>query len=147
VHGFIVYAVMNGNWKVIDKLGLSYRTPKELNEIINKELPGRPQFKCQDLTIAGETLQFYFCDILQCIQALYGDPKFAHDLVFAPERHYANHQHTCCVYSEMHTGDWWWSEQVHSHPLMCLNAYTLCVIDIPQSLATRRHCHPTYRFV
>ena len=64
--------------KVIDKLGLSYRTPKELNDIIDTELPGCPQFKCEDLTIAGNTLQFYFRDIPQCIQSLYGDPEFVH---------------------------------------------------------------------
>ena len=114
MHGFIVYAVTNRNWKVTDRLGLSYRTPKELNNIIDNELPGRPQFKCQNLSIAGETLQFYFRDIIPCIRSLYGDPEYARDLVFAPERHYTDHQRNCRVYSEMHTGDWWWSVQVRS---------------------------------
>ncbi|KAH8978805.1 hypothetical protein EDB86DRAFT_3067224 [Lactarius hatsudake] len=107
----------------IDKLGLSYHTPNELNNIIDKELPERPQFKCEDLIIAGNTfqflglstslgyLQFYFRDILQCIRTLYGNPEFARDLVFAPERHYTDHERTCCVYSEIHTGDWWWAVQ------------------------------------
>ncbi|KAH9032385.1 hypothetical protein EDB83DRAFT_2525578 [Lactarius deliciosus] len=63
------------------------------------------------MTIAGNTLQFYFRDVLQCIRALYGDPEFAHDLVFAPERHYTDHARTCRVYSEMYTGDWWWAIQ------------------------------------
>ncbi|KAN0140483.1 hypothetical protein V8E53_001692 [Lactarius tabidus] len=53
----------------------------------------------QDLTIGEETLTFYFRDVMQCIRALYGDPEFACDLVFAPERCY------------MHTGDWWWAVQ------------------------------------
>ena len=95
--GFIVYAVTNRNLKVTDRLGLSYRTPNELNNIIDKELPGCPQFKCQDLVIAGETLQFYYRDIIPCIRTLYGDPEFARDLVFAPECHYTNHQRTCRV--------------------------------------------------
>lgn len=146
MHGFIVYAVTNGNCKVIDKLGLSYRTPKELNDIIDKELPGRPQFQCQDLTIAGDTLQFYFRDVIQCIRTLYGDPEFAHDLVFAPERHYTDHQRTCRVYSEMHTGDWWWSVQVCSH-LSDVSKCLQVMIDIPRSTTTRRHHHPTYCFV
>ncbi|KAI9428542.1 hypothetical protein H4582DRAFT_1830580 [Lactarius indigo] len=97
--------------EVVDKLGLSYHTPNELNYIIDTELPGRPQFKCEDMTIAGNTLQFYFRDVLQCIRTLYGDPEFACDLVFAPERHYTDHERTCRVYSEMHTGDWWWAVQ------------------------------------
>lgn len=49
---------------------------------------------------------------MQCIQALYGDPRFADHLVFAPERHYTNHERSCRIYNEMHTGDWWWSVQV-----------------------------------
>ncbi|KAH8986507.1 hypothetical protein EDB83DRAFT_2240317 [Lactarius deliciosus] len=95
----------------VDKLGLSYRTPNELNNIIDKELPERPQFKCEDLIIAGNTFQFYFRDVLQCIRTLYGNPEFARDLVFAPERHYTDHERTCRVYSEIHTGDWWWAVQ------------------------------------
>ncbi|KAH8997704.1 hypothetical protein EDB86DRAFT_2803420 [Lactarius hatsudake] len=96
---------------VVDKLDLSYRTPNELNKIIDTELPGRPRFMCKDMTIAGYTLEFYFRDILECIRTLYGDPEFARDLVFAPERHYTNHERKCRVYSEMHTGDWWWAVQ------------------------------------
>ncbi|KAH8990406.1 hypothetical protein EDB86DRAFT_3235371 [Lactarius hatsudake] len=96
---------------VVDKLDLSYRTPNELNKIIDTELPGHPQFMCKDMTIAGYTLEFYFRDILECIRTLYGDPEFARDLVFAPERHYTNHKQKCHVYSEMHTGDWWWAVQ------------------------------------
>jgi hypothetical protein len=34
------------------------------------------------------------------------------DLVFAPERHYTDPERTCCIYNEMHTGDWWWAVQV-----------------------------------
>ncbi|KAI9436290.1 hypothetical protein H4582DRAFT_2112156 [Lactarius indigo] len=97
--------------EVTDKLGLSYRTPKELNDIIDKELPGCPPFQCQDLTIAGDAYEFYFRDALQCIQSLYGNPEFAHDLTFAPERHYVDDGRVCHVYSEMHTGDWWWAVQ------------------------------------
>ncbi|KAI9440325.1 hypothetical protein H4582DRAFT_1796975, partial [Lactarius indigo] len=99
--------------EVTDKLGLSYRTPKELNDIIDKELPGCPPFQCQDLTIAGDAYEFYFRDALQCIRSLYGNPEFAHDLTFAPERHYVDDGRACRVYSEMHTGDWWWAVQAH----------------------------------
>ncbi|KAI9459935.1 hypothetical protein BJY52DRAFT_1204009 [Lactarius psammicola] len=97
--------------EVADKLELSFRTPNELNDIIDKELPGRPPFRCEDMDIGGITIQFYFRDILQCIRTLYGDPEFVRDLVFAPEHHYTDHERTCRVYSEMHTGDWWWAVQ------------------------------------
>ena len=63
--------------------------------------------------MGNEMLQFHFRDVLECIHAIYGDPEFAQDLIFAPERHYVDHQRTQRVYNEMHTGDWWWSIQVH----------------------------------
>ncbi|KAF8257672.1 hypothetical protein EI94DRAFT_1817166 [Lactarius quietus] len=99
------------SWKVVDRLELSYRTPKQLNEIINDKLPGCPPFQCHEIVMANETLQFYFRDILQSIRSLFGDPKFAHDMVYAPECHYANSEWSSHVYSEMHTGDWWWAVQ------------------------------------
>ncbi|KAH9030534.1 hypothetical protein EDB85DRAFT_2074297 [Lactarius pseudohatsudake] len=97
--------------ELVDKLGLSYRTSVELNKLIDKALPGRPSFQCEDLTIGGEDLQFHYREIVPCIRALFGNLEFAHELVFAPERHYTDAERTCRVYSEMHTGDWWWSVQ------------------------------------
>ncbi|KAF8258427.1 hypothetical protein EI94DRAFT_1912347 [Lactarius quietus] len=97
--------------EVVDRLGLSYRTPKELNEIIDHKLAGRPPFQCHELIVAGETLHFYFRDILQSVRCLFGDPEFVRDLVFTPERHYADNERSNCVYSEMHTGNWWWAVQ------------------------------------
>ena len=84
----------------------------KLNSIIN-DLPGHPPFKSQDFLIGNETLRFHFRDIVPCICAIFGDPEFARDLVFAPEQYYVVHEQTCQVYSEMYTGDWWWSKQVH----------------------------------
>ncbi|KAI9429265.1 hypothetical protein H4582DRAFT_1827220 [Lactarius indigo] len=96
--------------EVVERLGLSYSTSNELNSIIDK-LPGPPPFKSDVLEVGGEHLQFHHRDIILCIQALFGKPEFARDLVFAPERHYADAERICRVYSEMHTGDWWWSVQ------------------------------------
>ncbi|KAH9953931.1 hypothetical protein BC827DRAFT_1273072 [Russula dissimulans] len=96
---------------VVEALGLSYRTVDELNAIIDKTLPGYPSFKSLAIKIGGEELQFHYRDILPLIQALYGNPEFACDLIFAPERHYLDSEKTHRVYSEMHTGDWWWSVQ------------------------------------
>ncbi|KAH9164605.1 hypothetical protein EDB89DRAFT_2116238 [Lactarius sanguifluus] len=98
--------------ELVDKLGLSYKTSAELNNLIDKALPGRPSFQCEDLVIGGETLQFHYRDIVPCIRSLFGNPEFAHELVFAPERHYTDAERTCRVYSEMHMGDWWWSVQM-----------------------------------
>jgi Plavaka transposase len=104
--------------KVVDKLGLSFSSTNELNVIIDKVLPGRPPFECRDLVIGGENLQFYSRNTLLCIRSIYGDPEFAQDLVVAPERHYTNHEQTDRVWSEMHTGDWWWAVQVRKYILV-----------------------------
>ncbi|KAH9043546.1 hypothetical protein EDB83DRAFT_2227861 [Lactarius deliciosus] len=97
--------------ELVDKLGLSYRTSMELNSIIDKTLPGRPAFQCEDLDIGGERLQFHYREIIPSIQAIFGNPEFARELVFAPERHYTDAERTCRVYNEMYTADWWWSVQ------------------------------------
>ncbi|KAI9437037.1 hypothetical protein H4582DRAFT_2112014 [Lactarius indigo] len=85
--------------QLVDKLELSYHNTRVLNRI------------SRDLVITGETLQLYYRDIIQCLWALYGDPKFAADMIFAPECHHTKHNWTCRVYSDMHTGDWWWAVQ------------------------------------
>ena len=100
-------------FKLVESLGLSYRTVKGLNSMIDN-LPGRPSFKCEHIKIGNGTMPFYFRDILPCIRAIYGDPEFAQDLVFAPERHYADRERTQRVYSDMYTGNWWWSVQVRN---------------------------------
>ena len=99
-------------YKLVGKLGLSYRNINELNKIIDKVLPGRPTFKCKELIIDGQRHELYYREIIPCIRSLYGDPRLVHDLVFAPERHYTDETRTCRVFNEMHTGNWWWSVQV-----------------------------------
>ncbi len=62
--------------------------------------------------MTNEVYDVYFCDVIQCIQALYGNPEFAPFLVFKPEKHYQkgsnrrNH-----LYHDMHTETWWWATQ------------------------------------
>ena len=96
-------------------LGLSFKTTKELNTIIDEDLSsGRPRFTRREIIVAGEAFEVFYRDVIQCIRALYGDPEFAGILVFAPERHYADPDHTIRVYFDMHTGCWWWDTQVCS---------------------------------
>ena|SRR6266567_314903 len=91
--------------KVIDALGLSFHTVKELNEKIDIHLSGCPRFQCKTLTVDGEPLKFYSRDVIESIQCLYGDPQFAQHLAFAPKQHYTSHKCTTYVYNEMYTGD------------------------------------------
>ena len=100
--------------KVTNKLGLSFGSTKELNDIVDKALPGRPPFETHEVVVEGETLELHSRNILECIRSIYGDPEFTQDLAIAPECHYADQERTDRVFSEMYTGDWWWAVQVRN---------------------------------
>jgi hypothetical protein len=93
-------------------LELSYHSVKQLNDLIDHELPERPTFQHKELVIGQECLEFYYRDALECIQLLFSDPQYTQDLVFAPERHYTSHKRKSRLYHEMYTCDWWWTIQV-----------------------------------
>ena len=94
-------------------LGLSYKNVRELNKLIDNGLPRRPRFHRHDLQIGSETATMYSRDVLECIQALYGNPEFAAHLVFKPERHYRRSGgERGRIYHDLHTGNWWWEIQV-----------------------------------
>ena len=54
-------------WKVVEKLGLSYSTSQELNNIIDKALPGPPSFQCINLSVGSKDLEFHYREILPSI--------------------------------------------------------------------------------
>ncbi|KAF8958080.1 hypothetical protein BDZ97DRAFT_1906593 [Flammula alnicola] len=87
---------------VRDALGLSYKNSLELNKKIDDHLPGRPKFHRHEVVVQGEAMELYSRDVMECIQALWGDPDFAGELIFQPERHYAD---------DDETGKWWWKTQ------------------------------------
>ncbi|KAF8881923.1 hypothetical protein BD779DRAFT_1675255 [Infundibulicybe gibba] len=85
-----------------DALGLSYKNSRELNKIIDTELP---------VKIVGDVFDVYYRNPLECVRALFGDPEFAGDLLFKPERHYTSSDKADQLYHEMNTGKWWWDTQ------------------------------------
>ena len=94
-------------------LRLSFKNSRELDIIIDGRLSsGRPQFVRREIKVAGEIFEVFYRDVIQCVRALFGDPEFAGILVFTPERHYTDADHTTRVYFDMHTGRWWWETQV-----------------------------------
>ena len=98
--------------QLANTLGLSFSSTDELNNIINKKLPnGLPKFVQDEVTLAGQTYEFYHRDI-QCIHVLYGNPEIAEFLAHAPEKHFTGQDQKTHVYSEMHSGKWWWTCQV-----------------------------------
>ena len=97
---------------MLNVLGILYNTINELNKFIDHKLPGRLSFQHKELMIGQEHLGFYCRDVLECIRSLFGDPQYAHDLMFAPERHYMSHERISRLYHEMYSCDWWWMIQV-----------------------------------
>ncbi|KAF7312828.1 hypothetical protein MKEN_00966300 [Mycena kentingensis (nom. inval.)] len=108
-----------------EKLGLSYRTSRELNQIIDDILPsGRPSFERHEIKIGGQVEDFFCRPLIPCVRALFGDPEYAADLIFAPERHYTDADATNRIYCDVHTGKWWWATQVRAQPTYAGNLLT-----------------------
>ena len=85
--------------------------------IIDNQLPGHPRFKRHEVVVAGEAFELYARDIVECLKALWGDPEFSAYLVFQPERHYADTDHTIRMYHDMQMGKWWWATQVSTNSI------------------------------
>ena len=65
-----------------------------------------------EITVVGEKFDIYHRDILESIKSLIGDPEFVDALKLVPERHYSDKDRLNHVYSDIHTGKWWWKIQV-----------------------------------
>ena len=109
-----------------------------------------PCFQSHDLKMGSEMVTMYSCDILQSIQALYGNPDFAAELIHKPERHYQQSgNRKWRVFHDMHTGSWWWEIQVSILQCVCCDAnwstrqhlrlISLALRSFPSSLAQIAH--------
>ena len=109
---------------------------KELNAILDENMPPRPRWNHEELDIEGEKVEYHYRDVLECINVLYSDPQFARYLVFRPERHFADAAQTTQLFHEMHTSNWWWTIQVWE---VVLNHYTMlkCLLDCIGERKTR----------
>ncbi|KAG8992804.1 hypothetical protein FRB90_000895 [Tulasnella sp. 427] len=98
---------------VVEALGLSWRNARELNQIIDHELPNLASWNRMSFTLEGtdHEVECFYQDPLECVQALYGNPAWASDLHIAPERHYTDDSKTNRIYDELNTGNWWWKTQ------------------------------------
>ncbi|THU83771.1 hypothetical protein K435DRAFT_688905 [Dendrothele bispora CBS 962.96] len=96
---------------VAEKLGLSFSSSGELNNIIDSMPAPRPSFSREEVVVQGHTFDLFKRDIMECIRALYGNPDHSQYLCFSPERHYADADHVSRIYHDMYTGKWWWSTQ------------------------------------
>ncbi|KAI0038969.1 hypothetical protein FA95DRAFT_1504825 [Auriscalpium vulgare] len=106
--------------EVRERLNLSFNSSKALNAIIDSSMPSIPAFKCDEITVDGETYELFYRDIMQCVRHLYSNPEFLQTMAFTPECHYADDaaepadgaaRPRTRVYGQMHTGKWWWHIQ------------------------------------
>jgi len=109
-----------------------YNSTKNLNKKIDTLLR-HSKFTCQEIEVDGELYELYSRDIVECIQALWGDPDFVLYLVFKPERHYADEDKTIRMVHDMHTGKWWWDTQVS-----CLLDVLSLLSSIPRKMSRRK---------
>ncbi|KAM5534937.1 hypothetical protein V8D89_011397 [Ganoderma adspersum] len=75
---------------VTEALGLSFTSVKQLNAIVDEKIP----LKCPVFVRHQVSAQ-----------------EHARYLVFIPECHYADEDHTIHLYHDLHTGKWWWQMQ------------------------------------
>ncbi|KAJ7055343.1 hypothetical protein C8F01DRAFT_1111491 [Mycena amicta] len=131
-----------------DALNLTYRTSRELNQVIDDNLPsGRPVFERHEIVMGGESFDVFSRPILPCLRALFGDPDFTEDLVFAPERHYADADKTDRMYYDMHTGKWWWATQKALEETKAGATIVPVIISTDKTQTTmfrNKSCYPMY---
>lgn len=98
----------------MEKLGLSWGNARQLNQIIDHDLPDVASWSQMEFLLEGtdHKVECYYRDPLECIKALYGNPSWAKELHVAPERHYTDKTKKKRIYNEMFTGNWWWRKQV-----------------------------------
>ncbi|KAG2096645.1 hypothetical protein BD769DRAFT_1631430 [Suillus cothurnatus] len=73
----------------VEGISLSYQNARELNQIIDGQLPcRRPRFKHEEIVVADEAFDVYSRNVMECVKALYSDPEFSQHLNYAPEHHY-----------------------------------------------------------
>ena len=61
-----------------------------------------------------ERHQIEYRNPVEAIKSLWTDPLLADQLVYRPEKMYADESRNSRLYNEMWTGSWWWSIQVPS---------------------------------
>lgn len=106
------FLIVNDVQQVVERLGLTFRTARDLNHMIDELPTHHPEFHYEEVTVAGEAYPFFYRNIIECMKALYSDPDLADVMFFAPERHFKDAEGQERVYHEMNTGKWWWQMQV-----------------------------------
>ncbi|KAF8160595.1 hypothetical protein BJ912DRAFT_915513 [Pholiota molesta] len=111
---------------IANKAKPSFQNKKQLLDAIDG-LPTGVPWKCHDIEVTGdqpdfdrdpsgqtcrkEHLELWYRDPVECVAELIGNPAFAKDMKFAPERFYEDREGRNQILNEMSTGSWWWDLQ------------------------------------
>ncbi|KAG1882447.1 hypothetical protein F4604DRAFT_1921634 [Suillus subluteus] len=99
--------------ELVKSLPLSFRTAKDLHGHAEL-LPAVPKWQYHVISMTHPTkkpLHLYWCDLLDCIKALFNHPHFAKELNLIPTCVYDTVDCTMWMYSKWMTGDAAWSMQ------------------------------------
>ncbi|KAI5117089.1 hypothetical protein M0805_000569 [Coniferiporia weirii] len=97
----------------VDRLGLSFHNMDNLHKKIDG-LPGMAPWHETTISLADEPDESHliqYCDPIDAIKSLWGNPTYAKHLVYAPMKMWSNLDRDSRLYNEMWTGKWWWTVQ------------------------------------
>ncbi|KIO19238.1 hypothetical protein M407DRAFT_51818, partial [Tulasnella calospora MUT 4182] len=138
---------------VVEALGLSWRNARQLNQIIDHELPNVASWLRLEFKVEGtdRPIECFYRDPMECIESLYANPTWAEVLHVAPERQYTDAAKSTRVYNEMNTGNWWWRQQVSLTPIIKLKPGATVVPVIASTdktslkvLSSGKEAYPAY---
>jgi hypothetical protein len=92
-----------------------FTTAHALRSLI-ESLPDPLRWYYEEITIEGYKLKrpiyFYWCDTLEVIEYIFGNPHFMPYMQYDPHRDWTDESRTEHVYSEYMMGDFAWQSQV-----------------------------------
>lgn len=71
---------------------------------------------------------------LELVRELYGTPAYAEGMAYRPERHWTDNRKKDRVYNEVHTGNWWWRQQVSRDTVFPSSSYIANAFFTKESL-------------
>ncbi|KAI6016277.1 hypothetical protein BKA83DRAFT_4465384 [Pisolithus microcarpus] len=106
---------------IVQQNGVSFDNAQSLLKYMDKLCTG-PAWTCEMIDVEGdvvtedgmmkhEQLELWWCDPVECVWELIGNPAFRDLMSYVLERAYADAKGENHIYDEMWTGDWWWNVQ------------------------------------
>ncbi|EMD34441.1 hypothetical protein CERSUDRAFT_75980 [Gelatoporia subvermispora B] len=106
------------------RVKLSFHNKSNLFKAVDSLPNSGVKWTCKEVTVTGdltgkgdvpqtESIEIWFRDPLKCIQELMNNPMFKDNMLYAPQKQYADKEGKTQVIDKMASADWWWEIQVH----------------------------------